>query len=544
MTHVSANDIVWVSLLNTHLDIVRERVSMQYDYIIVGAGSAGSVLASRLTENPDCSVLLLEAGPDYWDFETMPDSVKFGNSVWPAAYGPEAETWGYMANATPDREPFPLPRGKLTGGSSSINGQVFFRGIPEDYDEWAELGSPEWAFVNVLPYFRKSETDLTFGADDFHGGEGPIPVRRYTKDEVLPIPQRFWETCLAAGYPEAPDQNHPEAEGVGPRPLNNVDGVRMSTNLTYLSMSRHRLNLTIRSNVLAHRILFEGDRAIGIEAESGGDTFQVFGDEIILSGGAINSPHLLMLSGVGPRDQLESLGISVVHELPGVGENLRDHPAAFMLFKAATEDPPAGSPSIQVGMRYTTPGSPHRNDMQMSPILLTSEHRPTTIDIPEGETYTGFSVALQKALSAGRISLTSTDPSTQPNLDYRYLVDERDRERMRGAVRTCVELTQQSPLSDVIEARISPTDDDLATDDALDAWLLANVGTQHHSSGTCKMGPGSDPMAVVDQYLHVHGLQGLRVIDASVMPDVVRANTNATTIMIAERAADWLAVGK
>ena len=181
-----------------------------------------------------------------------------------------------------------------------------------------------------------------------------------------------------------PTRNHPEAEGVGPRPLNNVDGVRMSTNLTYLSMARHRLNLTIRANVLAHRVLFDGDRAIGIEVESGGDTFQVFGDEIILSGGAINSPHLLMLSGVGPVEHLESLGISVVRDIAGVGENLRDHPAAFMLYKSSVEDPPRGSPSIQAGMRYTTPGSPHRNDMQMSPILLTSEHRPATVAIPEG----------------------------------------------------------------------------------------------------------------------------------------------------------------
>ena len=251
-----------------------------------------------------------------------------------------------------------------------------------------------------------------------------------------------------------------------------------------------------------------------------------------------------MLSGVGPREHLESFGISVVRDMPGVGENLRDHPAAFMLFKTDQGDPPENAPSIQVGMRYTTPGSPHRNDMQMSPILLTSEHRPATIEIPEGGIPTaGFSVALQKASTAGRITLTSTDPREQPHLDYRYLTDEWDRERMRGAVRTCIELTQTPPLSESLVERVSPTDADLADDSALDAWLLANVGTQHHSSGTCKMGPASDGMAVVDQYLRVHGLEGLRVIDASVMPDVVRANTNATTIMIAERAADWLAEG-
>ncbi len=520
---------------------------MQYDYIIIGAGSAGSVLASRLSEDPAKSILLLEAGPDYPDLDSMPNSVKFGNDVWSAAYGPEAETWGYMATATPDREPFPLPRGKLTGGSSSVNGQVFFRGIPEDFDEWAELGSPEWAFVNALPYFRRSETDLTFGADDFHGGDGPIPVRRYAKEDMLPIPRAFWDACLAAGYPEALDQNHPEAEGVGPRPLNNVDGVRMSANLTYLAMARHRLNLTVRSQVLAHKILFARERdkrrAIGVRAESGGETFDAYGGEIILCGGAINSPQLLMLSGVGPARHLESLGIPVVRHLPGVGENLRDHPACFLLYESNADDPPPNSPAIQAGMRYTTPGSPHRNDMQMSPILLTSEHRPTTVEIPEGESYTGFSVALQKASSAGRITLASADPRDQPNLDYRYLVDAWDRERMRGAVRECISLAQRPPLADFIARRVTPTDDDLASDAALDAWMLANVGTQHHSSGTCKMGPASDEMAVVDQRLRVRGLDGLRVVDASIMPDVVRANTNATTIMIAERAAEWIAEG-
>ena len=502
---------------------------MRYDVIIVGAGSAGAALATRLTENPNCSVLLLEAGPDYSDIQTLPPDVRNGNDVIAASHG--SSLWNYMAKANDHQtQPMAVPRGKIIGGSSSVNGTIFIRGLPEDYDAWASRGNDEWSFAKVLPYLRKLERDLDFSGD-FHGKEGPIPVFRFKREAWRPSLEAFYRACRTAGFPHEEDMNNPDTSGVCPRPLNNVGGLRVSTAIGYLNPNRHRLNLTIKSDVTVRRILFEGRRAMGLEVESSGEIFHVEGNEIILSAGAIGSPFILLHSGIGPATQLRKFGIPVVHDLPGVGENLRDHPSVLVYYRIKKDAEEEPYPS-QVGLRWTADNSKTRNDMFISPYPG---------ELVYGAIHTGFRVILELASTAGKLALLSSDPKANPYIEYCYLTDAWDLARMREGVRLCLKLGADPAFRDVFEGRTSPKDGEIASDEALDQWILANATTAQHSSGTCKMGLASDPMAVVDQFCCVHGTEGLRIVDASIMPEIIRANTNLTSVMIGERAAEWIA---
>jgi 4-pyridoxate dehydrogenase len=526
-----------------------------FDYVVVGAGSAGCVLANRLTEDGGARVLLLEAGGRDWDpLIHVPIGV---GKLWSA----RLHEWGYNTEPQEDLggRAIELPRGKVLGGSSSINALVYLRGDRGDYDRWARNGAQGWSYAEVLPYFRRAET-WSGGGNDYRGGEGPLGTR--WTDTEDPIVDAVLEAARLAGYPITEDINGAVGEGFAKTQSTIANGRRSSTANAYLRPAMRRPNLTVRPGALATRILIQDGRAVGIEYLRDGQLAQVYAErEVVLSGGAINSPQLLMLSGIGDPAQLRSHGIQPVQSLPSVGANLQDHVAIGIGFTRTDSGPLARAlrydsialamlrayflgtgvashiPGGAMALLRTRPELPVP-DLQFAFRSIARDARPWWPGASRGwnDTFI-FPAALLHPESRGSVELGSADPSQAPRIRPNYLSAAKDFEPLLAGIRIAREVAAQRPLAAFGGAEIFPGTQ-VSTEEQMKTYIRKVAGTFHHACSTCRM--GSDEGAVVDTQLRVRGIECLRVVDGSVLPDLVGANINACVIMIAEKAADLM----
>lgn len=524
----------------------------RYDYIIVGAGSAGCVLANRLTEDPGVKVLVIEfGGSDKSIIIQMPSAFSIPMNT-------KKYNWHYETEPEPylDGRRLHCPRGKVLGGSSSINGLVYIRGHAFDFDEWESLGAKNWGYRNCLPYFRKAE-NFKFGGDDYRGSEGPLSTNNGNNMQN-PLYGAWVDAGVQAGYIKTEDTNGYMQEGFGAMHMTVKNGVRWSTANAYLRPAMERPNLSVITHAMSRKLILEGKRVVGVEYEQNGVVHIVHCTrEVIVSSGPIGSPHLLQRSGIGPANVLRKAGIEVKHDLPGVGENLQDHAEIYIQFECKAPVSLNGKMGLfskaMIGLRWLLfkDGLGASNHFEAGGFIRSAKglrwpdiqfhFLPAAMRYDGNKPFKGHGFMVltgpNKPKSRGYVRVRSADPYQHPEIRFNYLEREEDREGFRRCVRLTREIIGQPAMDSFRGVELAPGPN-VKTDAEIDAFVRANMESTMHPCGSCKM--GEDSLAVVDSELRVHGLQGVRVVDSSVFPTEPNGNLNAPTIMLAERAADLI----